>query len=84
MKARKKPIVVDVWQLDIFSVKPPLWVVDAITSGRLLRDGNKWLISTLEGDMEAYNEDYLIKGVRGELYPCAKEIFEETYDILED
>ena len=37
-------------------------------------------IETLEGDMEAHEGDYIIKGIRGELYPCRKDIFEETYE----
>lgn len=36
-------------------------------------------IHTLEGDMHANPGDYIIKGVRGEFYPCARDIFEETY-----
>ena len=38
------------------------------------------VIYTLEGDMTANKGDWIIKGVRGEFYPCAKDIFEETYD----
>ncbi len=41
-------------------------------------------IHTLEGDMTAVPGDYIITGVKGELYPCKKEIFEATYDIIED
>lgn len=37
-------------------------------------------IITLEGKMKANNGDWIIKGVRGEFYSCAKDIFEETYD----
>lgn len=37
------------------------------------------VINTLEGDMSCSFGDYIIKGVRGEFYPCKKEIFEETY-----
>lgn len=38
-------------------------------------------IHTLEGDMKAIDGDYIIKGVKGEFYPCRKDIFEETYDL---
>ncbi len=41
-------------------------------------------VNTLEGLMTAEAGDYLIIGVKGELYPCAKEIFEETYEQVED
>ena len=39
-------------------------------------------VETLEGVVEGKAGDYLIVGVRGEMYPCAKDIFEETYDVL--
>jgi hypothetical protein len=39
-------------------------------------------IKTLEGTMKASPGDYIIRGVQGELYPCKKEIFEETYQKL--
>ena len=39
-------------------------------------------VTTLEGTLIGKAGDYLMVGVRGELYPCAKEIFEETYNIL--
>ena len=37
-------------------------------------------VQTLEGNLYAKVGDYIIKGVRGEVYPCACDIFEETYD----
>ncbi len=39
-------------------------------------------VETLEGTLEGKAGDYLMVGVRGEMYPCAKEIFEETYDLI--
>ncbi|MEE8208960.1 MAG: hypothetical protein V3T88_08435 [Nitrosomonadaceae bacterium] len=36
-------------------------------------------IPTLEGDMTASPGDYIIKGVKGEFYPCKPDIFEMTY-----
>lgn len=40
----------------------------------------KLMIQTLEGTMEASKGDYIIKGVKGEFYPCKKDIFLLTYD----
>jgi hypothetical protein len=40
-------------------------------------------IKTLEVSMHVSVGDYIIKGVRGEIYPCKKEIFEESYDKVE-
>lgn len=37
-------------------------------------------VHTLEGDLYAQLGDYIIKGIKGEVYPCAREIFEETYE----
>lgn len=41
------------------------------------------VIPTLEGDMVARQGDYVIRGVKGELYPCKPDIFEETYELVE-
>lgn len=38
------------------------------------------LIVTLEGEMRADKNDYIIKGVQGEFYPCKPDIFEATYE----
>lgn len=40
-------------------------------------------IETLEGVMKAQKGDYIIKGVKGELYPCKPDIFKMTYEELE-
>ncbi len=40
-------------------------------------------VETLEGTLRGRAGDYLMMGVNGELYPCAKEIFEKTYDWVE-
>ncbi len=41
-----------------------------------------YLITTLEGTMQMTPNDMLITGVQGEIYPCKKDIFESTYDIV--
>jgi len=38
------------------------------------------VIHTLEGDMKANMGDWIIKGVKGEFYPCKPDIFEATYE----
>lgn len=42
-------------------------------------DGGNLMIRTLEGDMKVSQGDYIIKGVKGEFYPCKPDIFEQTY-----
>lgn len=39
-------------------------------------------IKTLEGTMEANVGDFIVKGVRGEFYPCKPDIFEQFYELL--
>ena len=39
-----------------------------------------YLIPTLEGTMIANNGDWIIRGVKGELYPCKPDIFAATYE----
>lgn len=43
-------------------------------------DGNVFKIFTLEGTMSAIPGDWIIKGVKGEFYPCKPDIFVATYD----
>ena len=42
------------------------------------------VIHTLEGDMIASAGDYIITGVNGERYPCKPDIFEKTYELVEE
>ena len=46
-----------------------------------LRD-NHIIIDTLEGNMKMTDKDYLIIGVKGEIYPCKIDIFNKTYDKI--
>lgn len=41
---------------------------------------NNPIIKTLEGEVSLYDDCYVIKGIKGEFYPCQKEIFEMTYN----
>lgn len=41
-------------------------------------------IYTLEGEMTAQPGDMVIRGIQGEFYPCKPDIFEQTYEIVED
>jgi len=45
--------------------------------------GEKETIHTREGTLTATQDDYIIEGVRGEIYPIGKDIFHETYEVLE-
>ena len=43
----------------------------------------EWYIATLEGEMCADAGDWIIRGVKGEFYPCKPDIFEATYEPVE-
>ena len=76
----KKPIAVEAMQLTNESIQDVVdWIHDTDTRAYWAGENNI-VIETLEGDMLAREGDYVIRGVRGEFYPCAKDIFEETYE----
>ena len=45
---------------------------------------SKITIPTLEGNLEAKIGDYIIKGIKGEFYPCRKDIFDATYEEVKN
>ena len=54
--------------------------IDSFVGGSIGIKGISIVIHTLEGDMEASINDYIIKGVNGEFYPCKPDIFDKTYE----
>lgn len=42
--------------------------------------GPYMIIKTLEGDHYAFINDWIIRGIKGEFYPCKPDIFEKTYE----
>lgn len=46
-----------------------------------VRIEKKFEVQTIEGILKGKAGDYLIQGIKGELYPCDKEIFEESYEM---
>lgn len=45
---------------------------------------NSYYIRTLEGEMAITPGDYIIQGINGEFYPCKPDIFEKTYEKVEE
>lgn len=87
---RKRPVEVDAWPVpdlalavEKYPSEVPECVADAIAEGTLMFSGGKVHIATLEGDMEGNGDSVLIRGVEGEFYPCRKDIFESTYEAVE-
>lgn len=79
MKYIKKPIVVEAFRYG-FDEKPE-WFLNS----KLIDESNNFCkIKTLEGIMIANSGDWIIKGIKGELYPCKHEIFQDSYDKVKD
>ena len=87
---RKKPVVIDAHQWDGDESALTLWLheVDAPDLAVLVpafdqHQDSKYIL-TLEGEMECQRGDWIIRGVKGEFYPCKPDIFEATYDAVPD
>lgn len=83
MKYRKKPVVIEAVQVPISADDTAGW--EALSEHIGERVGpHPPVIVTLEGWMQSRPGDWIIRGVRGELYPCDPDIFEETYEEVPD
>lgn len=95
MRYRKKPVEIRAFK---FGVDPtPNWFCEEVIKNNIIlfdlgyeteNDillsylGKECEIKTLEGIMKANTGDYIIKGVKGEIYPCKSDIFEMTYEKI--
>lgn len=80
MKYRNKPVVIEAFQLGKDEFPEWAWERRNVDMTIIFGDKPELLINTLEGIMTAHVGDYVIKGIKGELYPCRADIFEETYE----
>ncbi|NCC96422.1 MAG: hypothetical protein EOM02_06225 [Synergistales bacterium] len=82
MRYRKKPVEVEAfrWTGGQDQTEDPVWIVEAIKKGVVSVSYPYLYINTLEGVHKANPGDYIIRGVKGELYPCKPDIFEATYE----
>ena len=94
MKFRKKPVVIEAMQFTGANEEGEKCLkfiqnggcAASATFGEDDGEGNSVptiTIPTLEGDMTAMPGDWIIRGVKGEFYPCKPDIFEATYDPAE-
>lgn len=90
MRIKKKPITVDGWRVsDLFgmlSINPatlPTEVSQAMESGVVRLEHDRVVVDTLEGTMSGGAQWWLIRGVKGEWYPCDAEAFNKSYDIVD-
>lgn len=77
MKYRKKPVVIEAIKFNGNNYKE---CEEFIGKGNYDNTLNYPNIKTLEGTMAVSVGDYIIKGVKGEFYPCKPDIFEMTYE----
>lgn len=85
-KFRKKPVVIEAWQFTKknFHNRVPVYFQDESIEYYSQYGGDVIGadIHTLEGVMHVSENDWIIKGVNGEFYPCKPEIFEKTYEAV--
>lgn len=83
MKFRKKPIVIEAVRVShVFDGNCPKWLYQSDT---LFHAADRTMtVQTLEGPLLAREDDWIIQGVNGELYPCKPDIFEKTYEPVEE
>lgn len=87
-KFRKKPVVVEARQFKVGTWEEQERLADwcgGKLRGMMLEPKYRIIqIQTLEGEMEAGVGDWIIRGVKGEHYPCKNDIFETSYEKVED
>ena len=91
MKFVKKPIEIEAWPAHWINAQAshnwdglPESIREAYEKGgwvfgALVNDERGIYIPTLEGSMFAHPTDWIIRGVKGEFYPCKPDIFAATY-----
>ena len=88
---RKKPVVIEAFQYGVDA--RPDWFCDKVTTNEIithcgtdLRQPEDYYceIKTLEGIMIGQLGDFIIQGVNGEIYPCKPDIFEKTYELVNE
>ena len=83
MKYRKKPVIIEAikYQSEIGNNRVMNWLAQnsANVKDWLFHD-NEIIIPTLEGNMKVTDGDWIIRGVKGEFYPCKPDIFLATYE----
>lgn len=92
-KWRKKPVVVEALQWTGENHRPMFDFLTGTTDENMSTYGDNFyidhskvegglMIRTLEGVYKASINDFIIKGVKGEFYPCKPDIFEATYEAV--
>ena len=95
MKYKKKPVIIEAFKYDGDLISKdgvyyiPQWAVKAYENSIIYYDSIdvfstpcELFIKTLEGVHRVSVGDYVIQGIKGELYPCKPDIFEMTYELV--
>lgn len=84
---RKKPVVIEAIQWDgtesgVQLIKAHFPAIETLAKGGYLKEDRvtRWRIGTLEGGHDVSSGDWIIKGIKGEFYPCKPDIFAATYE----
>lgn len=92
-KFRKKPVVIEAVQFTRKIIEANILDDGPLPEG-VIRNHARWhrvdrkihsflfIIKTLEGNMEVSENDWVITGIKGEIYPCKPDIFEATYEAV--
>ena len=81
MKFRKKPVVIDALQWTGKNLDEVNKFIDDGLDEEIVPD-KPFIIETLEGDVTCQVGDWIIRGIKGEFYPCKPDIFERSYDAV--
>lgn len=92
MQYRKKPVVIEAIQflglrvnsIEVLNFTNNTAWMEAVKNP-ITKINESWdcIIPTLEGNMIAQEGDWIIKGIKGEFYPCKPDIFAMTYEKVE-
>jgi hypothetical protein len=84
---RKKPVVIEAFEFRVGGDPWPEWFAVEVGNGNISiqkLDGKHFAkIKTLEGVRTAMPGDWIIQGVKGEIYPCKTDIFAATYERVD-
>ena len=80
-KYRKRPVVIEAMRWD--GTHAGVAALEAWSEGAVhLAETGVVVVDTLEGFMVPVADDFIIKGVAGEFYPCKPDIFEQSYEAV--
>lgn len=81
---RKKPVTIEAIPFTLDNWESLLKFTQGKAGCLSITNNLTCVISTLEGPMTATEGDYIIKGIQGEFYPCKPDIFEATYEKVDE